>query len=86
MMVNNSRERTLRAYQAYSFALYDILLYLDAYPDNREAIESYNKYHRLASKAKAEYESKFGPISMPFDVSTWEWANGPWPWQVEGGK
>ena len=85
-MVNNTRERLLRAYQAYSFAIYDILLYLDAYPDNREALESYNKYQRLASKAKAEYESRFGPITQPFEAKSWDWVNGPWPWQMEGGK
>ena len=87
-MINNcnNKERLMKAYQAYSFAAYDALLYLDAYPDSREAMESYNKYQRMAEKSKAEYEARFGPVTVPKDVNEWQWTNSPWPWQVEGGK
>lgn len=86
MNMNHSRERLMKAYQAYSFAVYDTLLYLDAYPDNKEALENYNKYQKMASKAKAEYEMKFGPVTAPIEANSWQWANSPWPWQIEGGK
>ena len=86
MISNYSREKLMKAYQAYSFAAYDTLLYLDAYPNSKEALESYNKYQRLAMKAKAEYESKFGHVTAPNDANSWDWTNGPWPWQIEGGK
>lgn len=87
MMNNcNTRERLMKAYQAYSFAVYDTLLYLDAYPDCREAMEHYNKYQKLACKAKAEYEAKFGPITAPMETINWDWTNSPWPWQIEGGR
>ena len=86
MIVNNSKEKLMKAYQAYSFAAYDTLLYLDAYPDSREALESYNKYQRLAAKAKAEYEAKYGYITPPNDTKGWSWTDGPWPWQIEGGR
>lgn len=87
-MINNCnlKDRLLKAYQAYSFAAYDTLLYLDAYPECREAMESYNKYQRMAAKAKAEYEAKFGPVTVPVEAGEWHWANSPWPWQIEGGK
>ena len=87
MMNNhNTKDRMMKAYQAYSFAVYDALLYLDAYPNCREAMEHYNKYQKLASKAKAEYEAKFGPITAPVEINSWEWTNSPWPWQIEGGR
>ena len=87
MMNNcNSRERLMKAYQAYSFAAYDTLLYLDAYPDCREALDAYNKYQKMAERAKVEYEAKFGPITAPVDADSWQWTNSPWPWQIEGGK
>ena len=87
MMNNcNSKERLMKAYQAYSFAAYDTLLYLDAYPDCRDALETYNKYQKMADKAKSEYESRFGPITAPADADSWQWTNSPWPWQIEGGK
>ena len=87
-MMNNTnlRERLMKAYQAYSFAAYDTLLYLDAYPECREAMEAYNKYQKMAIKAKAEYESKFGPITAPTEVGDWQWTSSPWPWQIEGGR
>ncbi|MBO5312451.1 MAG: spore coat protein CotJB [Clostridia bacterium] len=85
-MMNNSREKMLKAYQAYSFAAHEALLYLDAYPKSREAQEYYNKYQRLAQKAKAEYESKYGYITPPAETKDWQWTSSPWPWQIEGGK
>ena len=86
MINNNSRERLMKALQAYSFAAYDALLYLDAYPDSREALESYNKYQKLAGRAKAEYEAKFGHVTAPNEASSWDWTDSPWPWQIEGGR
>lgn len=79
---NRNRERLLRQLQTYSFMVYDTLLYLDAYPDSKEALASYNKYKSLESKAKEEYETKFGPICAPQAAGSWEWTNGPWPWQL----
>ena len=59
MMINNSKEQLMKAYQAYSFAMYDTLLYLDAYPNDKCALDSYNKLQKMALKAKAEYEAGF---------------------------
>lgn len=86
MSCNNSREKLMNEIQAYSFAVYDTLLYLDAYPDCKEALEFYNKNLRLMARAKAEYEQKYGPITMPIDGSCWQWTNDPWPWQIDGGS
>ena len=82
MMINNSKEQLMKAYQAYSFALYDTLLYLDAYPNDKCALDSYNKLQKMALKAKAEYEAKYGCISIPSEASAWQWVDAPWPWQI----
>lgn len=84
-MINNTRERMLRQIQAYDFALYDTALYLDAYPTSKEALIAYNKYSRLAKRARDEYEAKYGPLTMPQDTASWNWTNGPWPWQEMRG-
>lgn len=80
---SNSKERMLRAIQAYSFMVYDTLLYLDAYPNSKEALSNYNKYKKLEARAKMEYEAKYGPITAPQEATSWQWADGPWPWQAE---
>ncbi len=81
---NNSREKMLRAVQTYGFCVYDALLYLDAYPNCKEALDYYNKYKRLECKARADYEQKYGPLTVPMEAHEWNWTNGPWPWQLEG--
>ena len=84
MLINkNGKERLLRALDAYSFMTYEALLYLDAYPNSSEALECYNKYRRLELRTKQEYESKYGPITMPTEASSWQWTKGPWPWQID---
>ena len=84
---NSSRERLMRQMQAYDFALYDTILYLDAYPNSKEALSAYNKYARLAKRAREEYESKYGPVTAPMQAHSWEWTKGPWPWQeIRGDK
>lgn len=79
----NIRERLLRSVSAYSFMAYEAMLYLDAYPDSREALECYNKYKQLEGRARREYESRFGCLTAPVDIDKWEWTNGPWPWQID---
>ncbi|MBQ7761122.1 MAG: spore coat protein CotJB [Clostridia bacterium] len=79
----NTRARLLKEISTYAFSAYEALLYLDAYPNSREALNFYNKYRRLEAKARADYESKYGPLTMPFEANEWNWTNGPWPWQLE---
>ena len=81
--MNNSRERLMKQMQAYDFALYDTLLYLDAYPDSREALNAYNKYSKLSQRARAEYERSYGPVTPPYEASRWSWTETPWPWQSD---
>ena len=80
---DNQRSRLIKEISTYAFAVYEALLYLDAYPGSKEALNFYNKYKRLESKARAEYESKFGPLTAPADAQEWKWTNGPWPWQLD---
>ena len=85
MISNNSKEKMLRQLQAYDFALYDTILYLDAYPDSKEALSTYNKYSRLAKRTRDEYEARFGPLTAPQEANSWNWTKGPWPWQEMRG-
>lgn len=88
---NNSRnggcgsgDQLLKKIQQVEFALYELLLYLDAHPDCTEAL---NHYHSLMDTRKAlvaEYQSKHGPLTMYGNESTdsWDWVRTPWPWET----
>ncbi len=74
----------LRKIQEIDFSIYDVVLYLDAYPNCREAL---NYYHTLLETRKTivcEYEQKYGPLTAfsNHDRSSWNWTLTAWPWQM----
>lgn len=66
-----------------SFALDDIILYLDTHPCDKDALEYYQKVKELRKEAVKKYTHEFGPLTKDTNESscTWEWVNSPWPWQ-----
>ena len=87
-MENNSssqKKNLLDVLRAVDFALYDTILYLDAYPESKEALEYYHHLREERSALVFEYEKKFGPLT-PYDngsKSEWQWTAEPWPWKPE---
>ena len=80
----NEKEALLEQWQQYNFALTDLNLYLDVYPNNREALNLYNKYTEIIKQITNKYESTYGPINLESNYigdNTWNWINGPWPWE-----
>ena len=74
----------LRKIQEIDFSLYETVLYLDAYPDCREALDY---YHALRSQRKGlvtQYEREAGPLTAFSNQSqtSWDWIRSPWPWQM----
>ena len=70
------------------FALYDTILYLDAYPYSCEAIEYYNNLKSQHDELLAKYEEACGPMTPFGNTSSneWNWVNSPWPWFFEANK
>ena len=67
------------------FAITEIVLYLDAYPECNQALEY---YHRLIEERELLLESinsACGPLTHFNNISkeSWQWSNGPWPWKYE---
>lgn len=73
----------LRKIQEIDFAIYETVLYLDAYPCSSEALAYYHTLICEKEALKKEYESKIGPISAfgNTDRSSWNWVKKPWPWE-----
>lgn len=84
-MTANTRSSLLKKIQELDFALYETVLYLDAYPENREALAYYHDMLSKRDKLCAEYESHVAPITAFGNEShtSWDWVSGPWPWEYE---
>lgn len=71
-----------------SFAVNDITLFLDAHPENEEALAYFREHSGLRNAALQEYARRFCPLTIDTanDASSnsWEWIYQKWPW--EGGS
>ena len=73
------KENLLRQLSAVQFVMWEIHLYLDTHPTDKEALSLHEKYQIKFAKLKHEYEECFGPLSA-FNGNGFEWLKNPWPW------
>ena len=81
---NNEQEYLLLLVQMYGFATHDLGLYLDVNPNDGKAIDLRNNYINLYNQSLANYESKYGPLtlnSQGLDTKPWAWNTKKWPWE-----
>lgn len=69
-----------------SFALDDILLYLDTHPCDQAALEYYRRMANIRIKAMNDYQADCSPLmaDQANADNYWTWVSGKWPW--EGGS
>ncbi len=81
----NEQKKLFKTIRAYSFAVYEAILYLDGHPDDRRALAFYGKYSEKLREATARYEKRYGPLTA-FGVTCgdkWTWVDTPWPWEYD---
>ena len=81
---DNTHKAILSKLQAVDFSLVDVVLYLDAYPNCKKAIEY---YHKLLAE-KEMLTKKLTEMGIPINNMSnagehWKWTDGPWPWEYE---
>ena len=74
----------LHRLQTLDFSIYDTVLYLDAYPDSKDALAYYNK---LMAERRALIEALSESHDFPLTAfdnkgEKWEWIDSPWPWEA----
>ena len=85
-MPNGGCSSALARLRAIDFALVDTALYLDAYPECREALAY---YHQLLAEREALSSELSGGCRMPMTCrenrnrDSWDWTRGPWPWHAD---
>lgn len=92
MMYRNSsgsRTQLLQKINEVSFAVNDLLLYLDTHPCCEKGMELYCQYASERQKLMKEYAECYGPLTVDSAVDsnadTWKWMEQPFPWEKEGG-
>lgn len=71
-----------------SFALDDLLLYLDTHPYDRNALQYANQFIRQRNTAVDIYSRRFAPLTIDHSEVAqdggWNWILQPWPWEITG--
>lgn len=81
-----NQEELMHTINQSSFAVYDMLLYLDTHPDDREVIKCFEEQLHIRKKALKEHAEYFGPLNIDFmddEQDTWLWMKQPWPWECK---
>lgn len=83
--VNNNS--LLEKIRAVSFVKDEITLFLDTHPNCAAALDYYDKTVSELQMLTEEYENTVGPLTAMGNRSrvTWQWVDGPWPWQAGNG-
>ncbi len=78
-------EKLLEQIRAVDFALVEVVLYLDAYPDCHEALDTYHKLIARRRGLYGQYEASCGPLTAMGNQSTtsWDWIDKPFPWEYK---
>lgn len=89
MNSSQQKEMLLKKINEVSFAVDDILLFLDTHPDCQEALEFYRQNVAVRKEALDEYARLYGPLTIDTADDncsrSWEWIQQPFPWEMKGG-
>ncbi len=86
LKVSGERDNLLLKIQVLDFALNDLNLYLDLYPNDTKCINIFNDYNKKNKECIMEFEKKYGPLTvcgLNYD-NEFSWINNPWPWDKGG--
>ena len=82
LKAKNEKEDMIMGLDEYRFALIDLGLHLDIYPNDTNAINLFNKYLNKEKELKRLYESKYGPLTISNQIqNNYAWIKSPWPWE-----
>lgn len=89
MNENRSGKQLLNRINQVSFAVDDLLLYLDTHPCDERALMLCRKMVKERKELLEEYAKNYGPLTIDStDMSeseSWKWMEQPFPWEREGG-
>ncbi|MEY8336575.1 spore coat protein CotJB [Lachnospiraceae bacterium 62-35] len=81
----NSAEQLMNVINQASFAMDDVVLYLDTHPCDSDALAYYQQVKDMRNQAVETYAAQYGPLTanQVNPGNYWSWITEKWPW--EGG-
>ena len=79
MMSGNctSKKELLQSIDQVSFAIDDLLLFLDTHPGEKRALEYFSELSARRNELLEKYANS--------NLNSWQWMEQPFPWEQEGG-
>ncbi len=81
-----SQAQLLHHINEVSFAVDDVLLYLDTHPCDCEALAYCDQMTVMRNEAVKVYSRRFEPLTVDCtgecEGSRWKWIMQPWPWET----
>lgn len=83
--MKEAQKKLLDEIRALHFAALETALYLDGYPNDKEALAYFRKMRNESQEKMAAYEATYGPLTFMGARAndSWEWVETPWPWESE---
>ena len=80
-VISSEKEEMLINIGQYSFMMHDMNLYLDVYPNDKDALYKFNEYQNKTKELIMKYERKYGPLTIKSndDKESFNWVVS-WPW------
>lgn len=92
-MLNNnqpSKHDMMNRINQVSFAVNDMLLYLDTHPHDQKALDDTRRLVEERQRLLDKYAENFGPLTVDTTSEacsdSWAWVLTPWPWEVDKKK
>ena len=80
----NKKEELLYKIMEVDFAINDLNLYLDLYPEDEKVYEKFKMYTKECMNLKDEYSKMYGPLVLEqTEYDNYKWTD-KWPWDKGG--
>ena len=84
-----NKKELLRSIDQVSFAIDDLLLFLDTHPCEKKALEYFGELSAKRNELLEKYAKRYGPLTRDTaeagSLKSWQWMEQPFPWEQEGG-
>lgn len=84
-----NQKQLLKKIGEVSFAIDDMLLFLDTHPKEEKALRFMREQSVRRRELVSLYEKQYGPLTKDgngaYEKRSWQWIEQPFPWEQEGG-